>query len=75
MLFVRVGSQVESRTITTAACAFIAALSEGASLLEAGESALVADPTCALNQIIVTGLALGLFTHLASINRNSRHDH
>ena len=75
MLFVRTASQVESRTIATAPFAFIAALSEGASLLHAGEAALVADPTCGLNQIIVTGLALGLFTHLAPINRNSRHDH
>lgn len=75
MLFVRTASQVESRTIAAAPFAFIAALSGGASLLEAGEAALAADPTCALNQIIVTGLALGLFTHLTPINRNSRHDH
>ena len=75
MLFVRTGSQVESRTIVSAPFAFIAALSEGASLLEAGEAALAADPTCALDQIIVTGLALGLFTRLSPINRNSRHDH
>jgi hypothetical protein len=74
MLFVRTGTQVESRTIAVAPFAFIAALSEGASLLEAGEAALAADPTCALNQIVVTGLALGLFTRLAPINRNARHD-
>lgn len=74
MLFVRTGSQIETRVIAAAPCAFIAALSEGASLLEAGEAALAADPDCALNQIIVTGLALGLFTHLAPISRIARHD-
>lgn len=75
VLFVRTGEQVETKVIASAPHAFAAALAQGASLLEAGEAAIAADATCALNQIIITGLALGLFTHLSPIDRNRSHEH
>ncbi len=74
MVFVRLGAQVEARLITAGPYAFLDALSRGASLLEAGQAALAAEPACALHQIIVTGLALGLFTCLTPVKRNTRHD-
>lgn len=74
MLFVRTGAQVEGRVIAPGPLAFIASLAKGASLIEAAESALAADPACALHQVLVTGLALGLFTHLSPIEWNHRHD-
>lgn len=74
VLIVRTGTQVDARIIEAGPFAFLAALAEGRSLLEAGEAAVTADPDCALQQVLVTGLALGLFTHIASIDRNKRYD-
>lgn len=74
MLFVRTGAQVDARVIEAGPFAFLAALAARCSLLEAGEAAVTADPECALQQVLVTGLALGLFTHIASIERTERHD-
>lgn len=75
MLFVRSGAQVEARIVSPGPYAFIVAVANGGSLLEAAEAALAADPTCALHQIVVTGLILGLFTTLHPIKRNAHHDH
>lgn len=74
MLLVRTGSQVDARLIEAGPFVFLAALAAGRSLLEAGEAAVAADPDCSLQQVLVTGLALGLFTHIASIERIERHD-
>ncbi len=74
MLFVRAGAQVDARVVEPGPFAFLAALAAGCSLLEAGEAAVTADPDCALQQVLVTGLALGLFTDIASIERNERND-
>ena len=74
VLFVRSGAQVDARVIEVGPFAFLCILAEGGSLLAAAEAAMAADPDCALHQVLVTGLALGLFTHIMSIERNDRHD-
>jgi hypothetical protein len=74
MLFVRCSAQVDARVIEVGPFAFLGVLAEGGSLLAAAEAAMAADPNCALHQVLVTGLALGLFTHIAPIERNDRHD-
>lgn len=74
MLFVRSGAQVDARVIEAGPFAFLEALRAGGSLLAAAEATIAADPDCALHRILVTGFALGLFTHIAFIERNDRHD-
>lgn len=70
ILFVRAGDQVEARLITAGPHAFMSALATRSSLLEAAEAALASEPACSLQQILVTGLALGLFTNLVPLERN-----
>lgn len=70
ILFIRTGDQVETHLVGEGPQAFLAGLSRGATLLEAAEAALAADPSSSLQHILVTGLALGLFTRLAPTLRN-----
>jgi hypothetical protein len=74
MLFVRSGAQVDARVIEAGPFAFLEVLNAGGSLLAAAEAAIAADPDCVLHRVLVTGLALGLFTHIALIERDDRHD-
>ncbi len=75
MLFVRSQTNVETHLLEPASHAFLTTLREQASLLEAAEAAMAAQTGCDLQQTLVTGLTLGLFTRLLPITRNDRHDH